>query len=352
MEVGSFLIVRVIAVSPVPSRGQNWFIVLRVGGQIFTSQTCDENGCFCEQFVFDNVLSNICVDLILKRPWPFFDKKLGTGVFDPKLLQPETVSCQAISVGAASLQVLLLKTTRRLEEEDGQHEEVVDEDDFVVLPTLLLQEPKAPVAVAVAADAADEAKTLSGFLDEHPLKCLVCSGDRPKIWLDCLHVYCSDCFRKLALEPDCSCPGGACQAFPDWAMRRALSEAEMSTMEAKRLEQAISVVGQLDGRVSCPRCSYVFLAADTSVSSKFRCRECLYGWCIKCAVTPFHDGLSCEQYAEHLLAPKCRFCKAHLKEKQMACCSECTEKLKVKKEERKVHATLFSLQGRLSECSL
>lgn len=138
-------------------------------------------------------------------------------------------------------------------------------------------------------------------------------------------------------------------SFKDWAMRRALSAEEMSKVEvvvpgsfkpkscahsccsskAHRLEQAKS---QLDS-VSCPQCGFVFVAIDTISSTKFRCRECLYGWCISCKASPYHDDFSCAAFAERARAPKCRFCaepiKTSVEEKQSFCCEDCKDKLQV-----------------------
>jgi hypothetical protein len=132
--LGSFVIVRVIALSPIPVK-QSCFLVLSCGGQAFTTAACDISGAFCEQFVFADVRSVITVELLLRRPWPFFDKKMGRGSMDTSRCEAETVCCEAVTVGAWSLQVLLLRTTRR-EEEVCATEEIVDEEGCFAVPVV------------------------------------------------------------------------------------------------------------------------------------------------------------------------------------------------------------------------
>ena len=44
------------------------------------------------------------------------------------------------------------------------------------------------------------------------------------------------------------------------------------------------------------------------LSNRFLCRGCRTDFCRACKAFPFHPGLSCAEYNEFLVAPKCRFC--------------------------------------------
>lgn len=123
----------------------------------------------------------------------------------------------------------------------------------------------------------------------------------------------------------------------------------------------MQVVGADESKVSCPKCGFVFLATDTAVSSKFRCRECLHGdwrkspllfclkkltgFCVTCGVSPFHDDLSCNQFAEIMRAPKCRFCKTPLKVAGKSC-DDCKEKLQVRWKKTKEFFVYCSISKR------
>jgi hypothetical protein len=50
-----------------------------------------------------------------------------------------------------------------------------------------------------------------------------------------------------------SCKGDNCPSFPDWALRRVLSDFEMQSIEQQRLQTALSVVGENADRVACPK---------------------------------------------------------------------------------------------------
>lgn len=64
--------------------------------------------------------------------------------------------------------------------------------------------------------------------------------------------------------------------------------------------------------------------------SKFRirCPECGNNFCSKCHEEPYHLGMNCEQFQKNKAAPKCRFCKAVVKNRNINHCSkaECRNK--------------------------
>jgi hypothetical protein len=187
MEVGSFLICRVVLLSPAP-RQTPVFLVLRSGGQVFASLPCDDHGTFCEQFVFEGAVEDVSVELVLRRRWPFPDKRLEKGTFGVRALEPEVVCPLAVALGSMSLQMLLLRTTRRIEDVCKESDAVVEEDDFVVLPSLLLQEPKADVVAVVPED--PTIKSMSSFLGDLDLKCFVCKEECSKLWRKFLFCFC------------------------------------------------------------------------------------------------------------------------------------------------------------------
>jgi hypothetical protein len=69
----------------------------------------------------------------------------------------------------------------------------------------------------------------------------------------------------------------------------------------------------------------------------------LTGFCVTCGVSPFHDDLSCNQFAEILRAPKCRFCKIPLKVAGK-CCDDCKEKLQVRWKDKGMFCLLLNFQ--------
>lgn len=80
MEVGSFLVVRIVSIARTGPPRHPVFLVLRAGAQTWTSLPCDEEGQFCQQCVFQDVQDKVHVDVLIKRPFPFFDKRVGSGV--------------------------------------------------------------------------------------------------------------------------------------------------------------------------------------------------------------------------------------------------------------------------------
>jgi hypothetical protein len=325
------LIVRVVSVAPHRARQ---FVVLSCAGTSFTSFEADSQGQFVQQFVFTGVGQSPLHVLLFQKAL-LFQKRLGTAVVDQRALAGEKVCAEAVAIGQQVVQLLLLKTTRREDEAVPQPEHVVDEeDDFVVIPSVLLQEERPPEARAEAAAAAPQQETLSSFLERHPLCCTQCGDSSSKgvVWLDCLHIYCRKCFAECVASGARSCPGNSqCAPFPDWALRRVLSDGELAQLDRRQMEETLSLVLSSSERVQCPRCSYTFLADQGGggpEAAKFRCRECLLLWCASCGVTPFHDGRSCAQHADYARAPKCRFCRAPC-DQQREHCADCADRAAV-----------------------
>ncbi len=108
-----------------------------------------------------------------------------------------------------------------------------------------------------------------------------------------------------------------------------MSDEALLVLDKKRLMDTMDLVKCASDRVSCPKCSFVFLAdreAGGKDASKFRCRECLFVWCVCCGVSPFHDGQTCAENEAYRSANKCRFCQAVCKEES---CAECSDKAAV-----------------------
>ena len=87
--------------------------------------------------------------------------------------------------------------------------------------------------------------------------------------------------------PKCSCP----------------LEIDHHTWSSKSEQFLLGLVG-LDQRPLNEEARTFFL------NNRFLCRGCRTDFCRACASYPFHPGLTCEEYKEYLLAPKCRFCSS------------------------------------------
>lgn len=65
---------------------------------------------------------------------------------------------------------------------------------------------------------------------------------------------------------------------------------------------------------------------------RIRCTKCETNWCIKCNVTPYHLGKTCEEYDAYIKLRKCRYCNNILEDQESIfdICNgkECKEKRK------------------------
>jgi E3 ubiquitin-protein ligase MYCBP2 len=164
-------------------------------------------------------------------------------------------------------------------------------------------------------------------------RCSVCGSDDngDPLILACDHTFCRSCLaahtRKLLKDKkhrEVGCP--TCDtAVGEWAIKRALSQAEYDALLNQSLQSFI------DSGKDIFRCPTATCGApiervphkDTPPSLKldataiaeqhreehrFRCRSCATEFCAGCMVVPYHAGYTCEGYARYLKSKHCRFC--------------------------------------------
>lgn len=123
---------------------------------------------------------------------------------------------------------------------------------------------------------------------------------------NCGHSMCLDCFRThvLASAPRASCiiPSCAC-LIAERDIRANLQAGDLDIYMSASLHN----IG--DQICHCPNCeSRIALdrdKKDTRNAARVRC-VCNATFCADCAVSPYHEGLSCEEF---LTTTPCRFCE-------------------------------------------
>jgi E3 ubiquitin-protein ligase MYCBP2 len=62
-------------------------------------------------------------------------------------------------------------------------------------------------------------------------------------------------------------------------------------------------------------------ACENLSKYRVRCQSCKTDFCRSCEVAPYHQGYTCESYAEEILYDRCRFCNCHI-DKGLKVCSD------------------------------
>ncbi len=194
-----------------------------------------------------------------------------------------------------------------------------------------------PQPAARAAEKPESTAALKELLARMPIACTRC---RVKLTvdlvsLDCAHLYCGDCFATSCGDAvarnafgELSCCG---LPFPDYLLRRVLSESAMSSVVDARF-------GPQDDLSRCPQCEAPFIpapgeAADDTPEAhrqlhRFRCRNCNTDFCNSCKRSPYHDKYTCVGYEVHLKSRRCRFCHSAMPDSAPEAqlhCNDCNE---------------------------
>eukprot|EP00347_Sterkiella_histriomuscorum_P011168 403373493 len=163
----------------------------------------------------------------------------------------------------------------------------------------------------------------------------------------CCHCICKSCI-KIASEkqfPEVKCPQLDCNQFlMEFELRQVLGDKVFDDLQQTSVKKFLSeemdlIKCKCGNMIEVTQGDVCMVKKDDGKSitkvaalhmSKFRvrCPDCGNNFCIKCGEEPYHLGMNCEQHNKNKMAPKCRFCKAVLKNDKQNFCTkqECSQK--------------------------
>lgn len=156
--------------------------------------------------------------------------------------------------------------------------------------------------------------------------CQVCK-DINITYLDCLHPICLNCFKnKIETElysSKCSiCSSEIKQEY----IKNIIGNAKFHDLESKLLQSQLG-----NGKkINCTKCKEIFMFEIGNVDynqkddkgfklsaqmcedfsqNRCKCPYCKVEFCANCKLSPYHRGMSCDEFSKYQSSSKCRFCE-------------------------------------------
>ena len=167
--------------------------------------------------------------------------------------------------------------------------------------------------------------------DDNSTLCQVCKTNPNILYLECVHPICYDCFEKEAKANlfDMKCK--ICNKPISEQLKKEVLGDKLNNIEKIAIARVLGgdlikcpypdcgelngfEPGQIDYKVKDEKGQVLSRqAAENYAKNRCRCGFCKKDFCKECNIMPYHLGKTCDEFKQHKIAKKCRFCDVEIK---------------------------------------